>query len=159
LAENPEGKIALDKPAIDFTLEDVDDNEFSLRGTHAAVTVFAVAAFSESKGLREKYFKENKSWIDTIRQRYDSTLVLVGMGRLALPGVLKPLAKKRIREKHSVRYLIDWEGDVHGMYGHDSVPTVILVDKNKIVRSIVVGRYSEAAARNLFESINGLLHQ
>jgi len=116
--------------AQDFTLKALDGDKVSLselRGKVVLLDFWATWCPPCRKELPE---------VDKLRQQYaDKGLVVLGINDED-SGTVKSFLKKH---EYGLPVLMDSKRDVHRMYGARAIPTVIIVDKNGVIKAHYVG--------------------
>lgn len=152
-------RLVLDQPAIDIALQDADQKEFRLEETQGKVVILVVVAEADSKEGRQKNMKDCEKWIQLIKKkRYDDRVVLIGMIKFDVSYFFRGMVRKKIRKNLSIRFLIDWDGNVYKSFGDSTLPTIVVIDRNGYVRNIVKDKYSAESAERLFDQIDTTLH-
>jgi len=116
--------------AQDFTLKALDGDKVSLSGLRGKVVLldfWATWCPPCRKELPE---------VEKLRQQFgDKGLVVLGVNDED-SGTVKSFLKKN---EYGLPVLMDSKHDVHRMYGASAIPTVIIIDKNGVIKAHYVG--------------------
>ncbi|MCD4813926.1 peroxiredoxin family protein [bacterium] len=155
--ESQRNILKVGKPAVEFTLEDTEETKLGLKQLRGSVVILTVIPETHSQKERKEYFQKNTEWIEAFRQKYGEQIVMLGMIKLSVPFFAKGMARTKIREKQSIRFLLDWHGDVLQVYSHPEELNMVLIDKAGIVRALATGEYSKGTAMTINDELDKLL--
>lgn len=155
--ESRQPGLEVGKPAVEFSLEDTEATKTELKQLRGNVLILTVIPETNNQEERKKYFQKNTEWIEAFRQKYGEQIVMLGMTKLNVPFFAKQMARNKIREKQSIRFLLDWQGDVLRAYSHPDELKIVLIDEAGIVRALASGEYSGQTAGPLEGELEKLM--
>lgn len=135
------GAFALEhgKPAPAFQLEDQFGKGWSLSDLSGSVVVVVAASPKSGEAMGP--------WVDNMKSKYSSKIQLLGLMQLDdLPGIIRGMAKSRIRKETKDPLMLDFSGATAKAYEvSDKHPVVVVIDKDGIVRSVQATKYTDDA--------------
>lgn len=136
--------------APDFTLSTIDGDSITLRdytaGDGVPVVLNFWATWCPPCRVEMPYF-ENVSHL------YDGEVAILGLNQAESAEVMTAFVRER---NLTYPMLVDQDMKVNNLYGVLNLPTTIFIDKNGVVREVLVGTMSQAV---LEDRVKGLLEQ
>ena len=118
-------------PALDFTLEDAEEKEHTLKKLRGKV-VFLIMG-------NRKIRKEDDKWAEAFQKDYQENAEVVAyiIGDLrSVPGFIpKRFIRSQLKKNPPpVKFLLDWKGEVHKEYQTEKEkPTLYLISQKGII--------------------------
>ena len=133
-----------------FDLEDQFDKPWSLTALKGNVVVLIAATPKSGEAM--------DPWVSSLNEKYGTGIKLVGMMDLhRLPGIIRSVAKSRIKKETQQPLMLDFSGSASKAYGaNDKNPVVVVIDKDSKVQA-VAGSHSEEGLASVTTVIDKLL--
>lgn len=133
--------------APDFTLQSIDGREIALRdftadgGTPVVLNFWAT--WCPPCRVEMPYF-------ENVNNLYDGEVAVLGLNQAESAEVMAAYARD-----HGLTYplLIDGDMRVNNLYGVLNLPTTIFIDRNGVVREVLIGTISQAVLEDRIEEL------
>ena len=125
------GRAELDKPAPDFTLKDLDGNTVRLSDFLGKVVFLNFWATWCPPCRNEMPDIEKVHW-----KYKDRDVVVLGIDLRENASTVRPFVEDG---GYTWTFLLDTTGEVGSMYSVSAIPTSYFVDRNGIIRAVVIG--------------------
>ncbi len=133
--------------APDFTLQTIDDQTITLRdftaegGTPVVLNFWAT--WCPPCRVEMPYF-------ESVNNLYDGEVAILGLNQAESARVIADYARD-----HGLAYplLVDEDMRVNNLYGVLNLPTTIFIDRNGVVREVLIGTISQAVLEDRIEEL------
>ena len=131
--------IQSDKSAPPFKLDDQFGKTWDLSKLKSTVVVVVVANADSGRKMGP--------WVDRLKKDYPKNARILGLMDLHhLPGIVRGIAKGRIRKETKDPLMLDFNGSTAKSYSvSDKHPVVVVIDRKGVVRSVEATDYTPAA--------------
>ncbi|MCX6346024.1 MAG: hypothetical protein NT018_13290 [Armatimonadetes bacterium] len=98
-------------------------------------------------------------WVSNLKSNYGSKIQLLGLLDLhTIPGIVRGIARARIRKETSDPLMLDFGGKIAGSYlVSDNYPVVVVIDKSLVVKGLQKTQYNQSAYGNITDAIDAAL--
>lgn len=98
-------------------------------------------------------------WVGKLKDKYGTKIQLVGLMDLHnLPGIVRGMAKSKIKKETSEPLMLDFNGSTAKTYDVTSQhPVVVVIDKSGIARAVQKTKYTDAAFKTTTAAIDKAL--
>lgn len=98
-------------------------------------------------------------WVSKLKAKYGSKITLLGLMDLhTIPGIVRGMAKSRIRKETKDPLMLDFNGKVASNYLVNSKnPTVVVIGKGSIVKAMSTSAFSDSAYNSIIAAADAAL--
>lgn len=145
------GMISVGSSIPSFTIEDQFEKKWTKTDYTGKVALYIVC---DRKG-----YDYADNWTSKLVPKYKSQIHFVPIADVSpVPGFMKGYVRGQFKDKFSFSVLLDWQGVLVKAFNmEEGFPTLIVADKNGVVKYRGWGKGSESQIKRLQEKIDELL--